>query len=105
MLSARKVDLWQAKSQVHIPISKDRIRGTHAFILISDTSFYHLQKATYHLREAHKKILRNVERDQQNISKLETMGWRVITVWECELKKKVFDSTLTYVVREILTPK
>ena len=31
MLSARKVDLWQAKSQVHIPISKDRIRGTHAF--------------------------------------------------------------------------
>ena len=42
------------------------------------------------------KILRNVERDQQNVSKLETMGWRVITVWECELKKKVFDSTMTY---------
>ena len=51
------------------------------------------------------KILRNVERDQQNISKLEAMGWRVITVWECELKKKAFDSTLTYVVREILTCK
>lgn len=51
------------------------------------------------------KILRNVERDQQNVSKLEAMGWQVITVWECELKKIVFDSTMTYVVREILTPK
>ena len=23
-----------------------------------------------------------------------SMGWKVITVWECELKKKVFEQTL-----------
>jgi len=33
------------------------------------------------------KIMRNVERDQENSEKLRAMGWRVIIVWECELKK------------------
>lgn len=32
----------------------------------------------------------NVERDSRNALSLETRGWRVETVWECELKK---DST------------
>ena len=34
------------------------------------------------------KILRNVERDKRNIEALHALGWNVITVWECELKKK-----------------
>ena len=32
------------------------------------------------------KIHRNVERDAQAIKDLETAGWRVIVVWECELR-------------------
>ena len=36
------------------------------------------------------KILRNVERDKNNCRELSSMGWNVITIWECELKKKVF---------------
>ena len=35
------------------------------------------------------KILRNVERDQNNIDLLQKAGWTVIVVWECELKKEV----------------
>lgn len=31
------------------------------------------------------KILRNVERDNQSCKELEALGWKVITVWECEL--------------------
>lgn len=34
------------------------------------------------------KILRNVERDKENYTALENKGWRVLVVWECELKKK-----------------
>ena len=34
------------------------------------------------------KITRNKERDLQNIAKLESLGWKVIVVWECELKNK-----------------
>jgi len=32
-----------------------------------------------------KKLLGNVERDRQNERKLKLLGWRVLTVWECEL--------------------
>lgn len=34
------------------------------------------------------KILKNVERDKSNAAALNAMGWRVITVWECELSLK-----------------
>lgn len=35
-----------------------------------------------------KKILRNVERDNKNYDALKEEGWKVIIVWECELKTK-----------------
>ena len=33
-----------------------------------------------------KKLAANIERDQRVKSELEALGWKVITVWECELK-------------------
>lgn len=33
------------------------------------------------------KFLRNKERDQLKIQRLEKQGWKVITIWECEIKK------------------
>ena len=48
------------------------------------------------------KILANVERDKRNISKLKTQGWKVITVWECELKKNVVNDTLQRVKERII---
>ena len=47
------------------------------------------------------KILRNVERDQVNKEKLEEAGWKVIIIWECELKKKVREETLGKLVEKI----
>ena len=35
------------------------------------------------------KINRNVERDIENQKKLTDMGWKVLIVWECELKKTI----------------
>lgn len=40
------------------------------------------------------KILRNKERDKEEQRKLAEMGWHVIVVWECELKKEKRDKTL-----------
>jgi len=34
-----------------------------------------------------KKLGRNVERDQEKAAALRRAGWRVVTVWECRLKK------------------
>ena len=43
------------------------------------------------------KIQRNVERDRQNIKALEDAGWKVIVIWECELKKKTVEETMNSV--------
>ena len=48
------------------------------------------------------KILRNVERDEKNHQLLAADGWRVLTVWECELKMKNREERLTRLVTEIL---
>ena len=41
-----------------------------------------------------KKIYGNVERDKANTAQLETLGWRVLTIWECQLKKKNREDSL-----------
>lgn len=33
------------------------------------------------------KITKNVERDARNVELLKDAGWKVLTVWECELKE------------------
>lgn len=34
-----------------------------------------------------RKLDKNVERDKKNLRLLRQQGWRVLTVWECELRK------------------
>lgn len=50
-----------------------------------------------------KKILRNVERDEINIKELKDLGWKVLVVWECELKKATIDKRLETLMDEIRT--
>ena len=40
------------------------------------------------------KFARNMERDAENVRKLEEMGWRVHVIWECQLKKNAIDATM-----------
>lgn len=48
------------------------------------------------------KLLRNHERDVRQHVELETMGWKVIVVWECELAKKVREERLERLYHEIV---
>ena len=48
----------------------------------------------------HKKINRNIERDANNLRTLTEQGWRVITIWECQLKKKVAEENLLRLYNE-----
>lgn len=48
------------------------------------------------------KVARNQERDQEVWRQLEAKDWYVIIVWECELKKDVFEETVGRVRDEIL---
>jgi DNA mismatch endonuclease (patch repair protein) len=47
------------------------------------------------------KIMRNVQRDQEHYQELLESGWNVLVIWECQLKKKVFDSTMELLARSI----
>ena len=40
------------------------------------------------------KIARNVDRDAENYEKLRKMGWNIIVLWECQLKKNNIIDTL-----------
>jgi len=35
-----------------------------------------------------KKLLRNIERDNTNVKILENCGWKVVVIWECEVKNE-----------------
>lgn len=48
------------------------------------------------------KVARNQQRDQEVWRQLEAKDWSVIIVWECELKKSVFEETVGRVRDEIL---
>jgi DNA mismatch endonuclease (patch repair protein) len=42
------------------------------------------------------KFKRNVERDRRKIEELEALGWKVLVVWECELKDERRRSSIEY---------
>ncbi len=48
------------------------------------------------------KIQKNVERDISNYELLKKAGWKVLVVWECELRKKVRDETLMQLKKDII---
>lgn len=47
------------------------------------------------------KIAANIARDDEKIAQLLRMNWKVITVWECELKPTQRSGTLTRLVQQI----
>lgn len=48
------------------------------------------------------KLERNHQRDTSNIEALRSENWRVIVVWECELKKTVREERLSRLYKEIV---
>ena len=48
------------------------------------------------------KISNNVARDQNIYEKLSNLGWNILIIWECELKKDKRESTLEYLYYNIL---
>ncbi|NGF77234.1 DNA mismatch endonuclease Vsr [Fluviicola sp. SGL-29] len=51
------------------------------------------------------KIDKNVARDEKNIAELKSLGWNVILLWECELKKTRRENTFKDLIDKILYPK
>ena len=47
------------------------------------------------------KILQNIERDKRDFERLENVGWKVIVVWECSLKKNSRQQSLEDLLERI----
>ena len=46
------------------------------------------------------KINSNKKKDAESVYALKKQGWKVITIWECELKPKTKDKKLKSIIRE-----
>lgn len=47
------------------------------------------------------KISGNIIRDNESVERLKQSGWRVIVIWQCELKSKVKDQTLEQLITKL----
>ena len=51
------------------------------------------------------KISKNKIRDKKNIFELKKSGWKVLTIWECEITIKNRTHTLNYIMKQIRQAK
>lgn len=51
------------------------------------------------------KISGNIERDARTKKELDQLGWKVITVWECQLRSEKRDSTLEELYQVLKSPQ
>lgn len=47
------------------------------------------------------KINRNIDNDKEKSKKLKKLGWNVLVIWECELKKEKREKTLLKLLNKI----
>lgn len=78
-----------------LPGSPDIVLKKYKTVIFVDGCFWHghegckyfrLPKSNIPFWEA--KITRNIERDKETTQTLTALGWKVIRIWECELRNK-----------------
>jgi DNA mismatch endonuclease, patch repair protein len=76
-----------------LPGSPDVVLPKHRLVVFVHGCFWHrhpgCKKATTPKANAEfwaAKFRRNVERDAEAVAGLEVLGWRVLTIWECETR-------------------
>lgn len=91
-----------------LPGSPDIVLPMYRTVIFIHGCFWHGHKYcdTYRVPKTNTdfwtaKVARNQERDQEVWRQLESKGWFVIIVWECQLKKDKFENTIQNVIAEI----
>lgn len=77
-----------------LPGKPDIVLPRHKKIVLVHGCFWHqhpgcsqAERPTSNTEYWNKKLDRNMERDKKNKAELERLGWQVLTLWECEIKK------------------
>lgn len=96
------------KNDKRYPGKPDVVLPKYKTIIFVNGCFWHQHEGcrNSHIPESNTeywkpKLSQNVINDQKHIQELKEMGWNVITIWECELKKDLFESTMERVIKEI----
>ncbi len=90
-----------------LPGCPDIVLKKYSTVIFVNGCFWHVHEcALFKWPKTNKefwteKLLKNKIRDEENICKLIEMGWRVLTVWECELKKNTRDERLRQLCSEL----
>lgn len=87
-----------------LPGSPDIVLTKYHTCIFVNGCFWHGHKGCRYARRPKSnvefwsnKIENNRERDLKDYTFLESLGWRVIVVWECELKKDMMEKTIASV--------
>ena len=90
-----------------LPGCPDIVLSRYRVAIFVHGCFWHMHDCgRFHWPETNRdfwrhKIQCNVERDKLNKEKLRSLGWKVLTVWECELQAKKIDETMGRILEEI----
>ena len=100
------------KNDKRYPSSPDIVLPKYKTIVFVHGCFWHLHEGCKYAVMPksnvdfwQKKLYRNRERDENNKNILEEMGWKVLIVWECQLKKDNMQQTLNTLYDQITSKK
>lgn len=98
------------KNDVRLPGKPDIVLPKYKTVIFVNGCFWHAHEGCRYFvwpkNNADfwkKKIESNVARDEKNHQLLEGLGWRVLTVWECELKLNCRAETLANITKSLQT--
>jgi DNA mismatch endonuclease (patch repair protein) len=92
----------------NLPGTPDIVLKKHNTVIFVNGCFWHghqgCQKSSLPKSKTqfwHDKISRNIERDAVNIDKLKKLGWTVLIVFQCELKAKYLEQTMSKIIESL----
>ena len=98
------------KNDKTLPGHPDIVMPKYRTVVFINGCFWHQHEGCRYaaLPEANaefwkEKLEGNRERDREKVRQLELAGWRVLTVWTCELKPKNRDATVKRLFDEIVS--
>lgn len=94
-----------------LPGKPDIVLSKYKTVIFVNGCFWHLHNCKYFVYPKQNanfwqnKLNGNVERDNRNYNNLMAAGWKVIVIWECELKKDKREETLNNLIADIKNGK
>ena len=97
------------KNDARLPGKPDIVLPKYKTVIFVNGCFWHGHgECRYFVRPKNnaefweEKITGNIQRDKHNHQLLANQGWRVIEIWECQLKRSVVDNTLQNLALQII---